>query len=140
VIDFLDTERIRNTVILTGDIHSSWGYDVARDPWRGYDQRSGRGTIAVEFATPAISSPGWASSVEASATRGAEYMKTRPHLHWVDGFHRGYVVVDLQPKQVQADWYFVPTVTEKSTQERFAKGFVSEAGAPHLVEVNAPAG
>ena len=139
VINFLEAERIRNTVILTGDIHSSWAYDVARDPWRAYDSRNGRGAVAVELATPAISSPGWANSIEASATRAAEYMRNRPHLQWVDGFHRGYVVVDLQEKQVQADWYFVPTVTEKTAQERFAKGFVSEAGAPHLVEVSSPA-
>ena len=67
--------------------------------------------------------------------RGARYMSDRPHLKWVDGFHRGYVVVDLQPKQLQADWYFIPTVTEKSGAETRAKSFVSEAGAPRLMQV-----
>jgi hypothetical protein len=40
---------------------------------------------------------------------------------------------------MQADWFFVPTVDEKTDRESFAKGFVSEAGAPHLVEVSTPA-
>ena len=138
VIEFLDTERIRNAVVLTGDVHSSWAYDVARDPWRGYDPRSGRGTVAVEIATPAITSPGWGTQID-PAVRAQGYLDARPHLKWAEGVHRGYVIVDLQAKQMQADWYFIPTVTEKSSGERFAKGFVSEAGAPHLVEVSSPA-
>ena len=140
VIEFLDTHQIRNGVILTGDIHSSWAYDIARDPWRGYDAKTGRGTLAVEFATPAISSPGWGTAdPEKAVQRSRDYLAARPHLHWVEGVHRGYFVLDLQATQLQADWFFVPTVTEKVETETFAKGFVSEAGAPHLVEVGAPA-
>ncbi|MEX2271093.1 MAG: alkaline phosphatase D family protein [Vicinamibacterales bacterium] len=140
VTDFLDSEQIRNAVILTGDVHSSWAYDIAHDPWRGYDARTGRGAVAVELVTPAISSPGWGSQqADRGAARADGYLKQRPHLKWVEGFHRGYLVVDLQPQQMQADWYFVPTVTEKNATESFAKGFVSETGAPHLVEVSTPA-
>lgn len=139
VIDFLAAEQMTNAVILTGDIHSSWAYDIARDPWRGYNARTGEGAMAVELATPAISSPGWARDEAQSAERAARYMKDRPHLQWVEGFHRGYAVVDLQQKRMQADWYFVPTVAERSKEEIFAKGFVSEAGAPHLVEAGTPA-
>jgi len=141
VIDFLDTRQIRNAVILTGDIHSSWAYDIARDPWsRGYDAKSGKGTLAVEFATPAISSPGWGTSEpEKAIGRSQDLMKARPHLHWVEGVHRGYVVVDVQPTRVQADWYFVPTVSERTREETFVKGFVTEAGAPHLTEAASPA-
>lgn len=136
VIDFLDTNAMRNAVILTGDIHSSWAYDIARDPWRGYDPKTGKGTLAVELATPAISSPGWGTSdPEKGAIRAREYLTARPHLHWVEGIHRGYMVLDVQPKHVQANWYFVPTVSERRGDETLVKGFVSEAGAPHLVEV-----
>jgi alkaline phosphatase D len=138
VMDFLDTQQMRNAVVLTGDVHSSWAYDVARDPWRAYDPRTGRGAIAVELATPAITSPGWGSQPEAAA-RADRYLKERPHLKWAEGFHRGYLVLDVQAGRMQADWFFVPTVTEKTAAERFAKGFVSEAGAPHLVEVGTPA-
>jgi len=140
VIDFLEASRIRNSVILTGDVHSSWAYDIARDPWRGYDPRTGRGALAVEIVTPAISSPGWGTEQPDKApARSAEYLAARPHLKWVDGVHRGYVTIDVTPARMQADWFFVPTVTEKVETETFAKGFVSEAGAPHVVEVSSPA-
>ncbi len=140
VIDALAAHDIRNGVILTGDVHSSWAYDVAKDPWRDYDPRTGRGTVAVEVVTPAISSPGWGTAEpEKAPAISSRYMNSRPHLKWVEGVHRGYAVLDLQPRRMQADWFFVPTVSEKNATETFAKGFVSEAGAPHLVEVSTPA-
>jgi hypothetical protein len=40
---------------------------------------------------------------------------------------------------MQADWYFVPTVTERSGAEQFGKGMVAEAGNPHLVAAGSPA-
>ena len=135
VMDFLEASRIRNTVILTGDIHSSWAYDVARDPWNQYDARTGRGTLAVEVITPAITSPGWATrEPEKGPARAQEYLNARPHLKWVEGVHRGYMVVELTPKQMRTDWYFVPTVTEKNATETLAKSFVSEAGSPRLMQ------
>jgi alkaline phosphatase D len=140
VIDCLADAKVANAAILTGDIHSSWAYDVARDPWDGYDARSGRGTVAVEFATPAISSPGWGTrEPDKSPAREREYLDARPHLKWVEGVHRGYMVLDVTPARIQNDWYFVPTVDERTNEETFAKGFVSEAGNPHLTEAATPA-
>ena len=86
VIDALGAAGVRNGVILTGDIHSSWAYDVSRDPWRDYDPASGRGSLAVEIATPAISSPGWGTrEPEKAPAMSRAYMEARPHLKWVEG-------------------------------------------------------
>jgi alkaline phosphatase D len=134
VIDFLDSSDIRNAVILTGDIHSAWAYDVARDPWRTYDAATGRGTVAVEFATPAISSPSSMGAPEQAIPMAQRLLTERPHLKWVEGVHRGYMVLDVQPEHVQTDWYFVPTISERTDEETRAKGYVSEANAPRLVE------
>jgi hypothetical protein len=60
-------------------------------------------------------------------------------LHYVDGRYRGYFVVDLTRERLQADYYAVATIEERSTDEAFAKGFVTEAGRNHLVEVSSPA-
>ena len=40
---------------------------------------------------------------------------------------------------MQADFYGVATVQERSLKERFEKGFVTESGRNHLVEVSSPA-
>jgi hypothetical protein len=54
----------------------------------------------------------------------------------LDGTHRGYVVVDITHERLQADWWFVPTVTERVDAETRAIRLSTEAGRPHLVEGN----
>ena len=138
IIDFLSDQKLTNAVLLTGDVHSSWAYDVLQDPWARYDPVSGRGTVAVEIVTPSVTSPsGW--EPDTGEARRNALMGGRPHLKWVDGLFRGYVVLDVTPSAMQADWFFVPTITERNARESFAKGFRSAAGEPHLVEVSAPA-
>ena len=57
VLDVLERERVRDVVVLTGDVHSSWAMDVPRSAWSGYSARTGEGSLAVEIVTPAVSSP-----------------------------------------------------------------------------------
>ena len=63
-------------------------------------------------------------------------LRERPHLRYIDGALRGYMVLDVTPERAQADWYYVPTVTERSKAEEFGKGLVSAAGTPHLVNAS----
>ena len=49
-----------------------------------------------------------------------------PHLKFLDGDNRGYVLIDLTPKRIQADWYHVPTVLEHTDAETRAASFVCE--------------
>ncbi|MGH9314338.1 MAG: alkaline phosphatase D family protein, partial [Vicinamibacterales bacterium] len=133
IIDAIAGQKLPNVVVLTGDVHSSWGYDIAQNPWDGYDPATGRGTLAVEIVTPAVTSPsGFAN--EGGAERMASTRKSRPHLRYLEGLRRGYVVLDVTRERAQADWYFVPTVTVRTRVEEFGKGLVTEAGNPHLVE------
>jgi alkaline phosphatase D len=137
VLDAATTAGVRHLLVLTGDVHSSWAYDLARDPFEraNYDPATGRGALGTEIITPAVTSPGGPS-----AERAATLYATRPHLKYVAGeSQRGYVVLDLTPERLQADWWFVPTILEPTTSERFAKGMASPAGRPHLEEVNGPA-
>ena len=69
----------------------------------------------------------------------AGLLDTRPHLKYVAGQQRGYTVLDVTRDRLQADWWFVPSITERSDAETFGKGLVSEAAAPHLVEASGPA-
>jgi alkaline phosphatase D len=138
VIDFLDAQGFRSTVILTGDVHSSWAYDIAKDPWTTYDASTGRGATAVEFVTPSItSSTGW--DPKTASNRLSQLLASRPHLKWADGLSHGYIVLDVTKEAVQADFFSVPTVDERTADERFEKGFTTAAGAPHLVETTTPA-
>jgi alkaline phosphatase D len=133
LLDALVSESVDNVVILTGDAHSSWAMDVARDPFDPavYDPATGRGSELVEFVTPAISSPpvgGPSSSILAS----------HPHVKFSNQTKNGYVLVDVTHDRVQADWYFPDTVRERSMQVDLGGSYQTLAGEPHLVAVEAP--
>jgi alkaline phosphatase D len=127
---------VKHLVVLTGDVHSAWGYDLARDPFdkAKYDPATGRGAIGTEIVTPAVTSPGGPAPDRLAALRAA-----RPHLKYVLGRERGYTVLDLTPERLHVDWWFVPTVVERTASERCGKSMGSEAGAPCLVDLPAPA-
>jgi alkaline phosphatase D len=120
-------------VVFTGDVHSSWAYDLAREPFdpARYDPQTGRGAIGTEIVTPAVTSPTGLNPERQPAVRAA-----RPHLRFLEAGHRGYVVVDITRERLQADWWFVPTVTERVATETRAIRLVTEAAAPRLVAVS----
>ena len=53
---FLRDNAISNVVVVTGDVHSSWGMDVTVGDG-SYDPSTGEGAVAVEFVAPGITSP-----------------------------------------------------------------------------------
>jgi alkaline phosphatase D len=132
MFDMIDNGRIKDVAILTGDIHSSWALDVPRDPWTTYDPKTAAGSRAVEIVTPAISSPPMFSS-PAQREIAAVLQPLARHLRFLEGDSRGYVLLDITPKTLQADWYFMATVTQRSEQEKRGARFVCERGSSHLV-------
>ena len=131
VYDMVERHQVPNLVVLTGDVHSAWAFDLPRQLTDRYDPATGRGSLGVEIVCPAVSSPSAFAGPEGEA-RLAETPKTRPHLKFLDGRSRGYVVLDITRDRLQADWWFVPAVNVHSTEQRFGKGLVSEAGSRHL--------
>ena len=132
VLDLLSREKIGDVAILTGDLHSSWAFDVPRDPWRGYEPQTGAGSLAIELVTPAISSPPFFSDPRLR-DQAALLRLLAPHLKYLDGERRGYVLLDVTRDRLEAEWYVVPTVTERSDDESKAAAFVCEIGSSRLV-------
>jgi alkaline phosphatase D len=56
-----------------------------------------------------------------------------PHLKFLDGDHRGYLILDVTRERLQANWYLIPSVLERSTAETRAASLVCERGSAHLV-------
>ena len=132
VFDMFANHRISDVAILTGDIHSSWALDVPRAPWGGYRPATGAGSVAIELVTPAVSSPPMFTSA-AQRDIASALRPLAPHLKFLEGDSRGYVLLDVTPERLQADWYFVPTVTERTDRETRAASFVCERGSSRLV-------
>ena len=85
----------------------------------------------MEIITPAVSSPPlFADPVVRDRMAALRYLM--PHLKYLEGQSRGYVLVDITPERLQADWYHVPGVLERSPRETKAAGYVCERGSSRL--------
>ncbi|MFH8785364.1 alkaline phosphatase D family protein [Streptomyces roseoverticillatus] len=114
---------IQNLVVLTGDDHVHFAYDVKKD----FDDPDSA-TLGVELLGTSVSSgfdgderlPDWETTLAAN-----------PHLKYYDG-RRGYVVVTLDPQRVRGDFRTIAKVTTPGAPIATAASFVSEVGAPGL--------
>jgi alkaline phosphatase D len=131
IFDMLARDEIRDLAILSGDIHSSWAFDVTRRPWPTAGTGRAPDPVGVELVAPAISSP------PLFATRALKdtmmtFQPQAPHLKYLEGDSRGYVLLDITARRLQAEWYFVPTVTRRTDVESRGTALVCERGAGRL--------
>jgi len=130
LMEFLRDSQISNVVVLTGDVHSSWALDVTVGDG-SYDEDTGEGAVAVEFVAPGITSPMEVSQVIINAV-----ISQSPHIYYAEAQRRGYVVLDVQPDKVQADWYLLDGLAlNEGNQTRDASWAVFD-GAPHVIEMS----
>jgi alkaline phosphatase D len=135
VLSTLADNAIGNVVVLTGDIHSSWGNDLTLQPFDPavYDPASGSGSIAVEIVTPAVTSPSITEDPATAAQLGGAVLTTHPHVKYVEIIRRGYTLLDVTPERVQAEWYHMATIAERRPDEALAATLQVLSGQNHLV-------
>ena len=135
--DTLEQHGIDNLVVLSGDIHSSWAVELCRDPFdpQAYNPETSRGALGVEFICPGLASPS-PYLLPALAELPALYRSTHPHIKYLEGQHRGYIVLDVNPQRVQAEWYLIPTVEQKTNSEFLDARFEVEAGHARLKQLD----
>ena len=133
VLDHLSDESITGVVFLTGDYHSSWAFEVP--PPLGspedYDPETGAGARAIEFVAPAVSSQPLGQSPGAAGVFDDATSRHR-HLKFIDVHQQGYVIVDLSPERVRAQWMYTRNGQERSSQERCGAICESKWGTNHL--------
>jgi len=127
---------IDNVAVLTGDIHTSWAMDITEDPNNPltYNPLTGQGSMAVEFVTPSVTSSGLP---ELQQLRQAIRLNN-PHMKFIDLESHGYVLLDIDAERLQAEWWFVDTITERQEGESFATAFLTRAGENRLQQAGAP--
>ncbi|MFE5899111.1 alkaline phosphatase D family protein [Streptomyces sp. NPDC056488] len=114
---------VENLMVLTGDVHVSYGLDLKAD-FRDPASR----TVGTEIVTTSI------TSGKDGADRPSNYdklMQANPHLRFFNG-RRGYVKVSLDRESARADFRTVPYVTTPGAPVTTAASFVTEAGNPGL--------
>jgi alkaline phosphatase D len=115
--------EVPDTLVLTGDIHSSWALEVP-----GPD-----GPVAVEVVVPSVTSTSFADQVGGPGlvddAIAAVFEAEVDHLRWTELSRHGYAVVSVTPERVAADWWHVDLA---EGTERRAASWGAEAGARRL--------
>jgi alkaline phosphatase D len=127
-------DGVEDVLVLTGDIHSSWAMDITADPFDEglYNPATGEGSLAVEFVVPGITSPGFPEELAELIHDG--YLEP-PHIHWINLFQRGYMILDLDETRAQGDWWLLEDIrAPMGTPEALGAAMATEVGANHLVE------
>ena len=136
ILDHLATTGIDNTVVLTGDIHSSWVMDLTPDPDNllQYNPLTGVGALGVEFVATSVTSPGL--DVVPGLTQLPQILNAlrlaNPHMKYIEGTRRGYLLLDITPERTVGEYWYVSTVTEPGGDESFATAYAVAAGDNHL--------
>ncbi len=123
VLRHLRERRVRNPVVLTGDIHSNWANELPADP-----ERPDAPPVAVEFVGTSISSGG-DGSLEPAHT--AELMAENPFVKYRNN-ERGYVRCEVSPGEWRSDYRTVPYVERRGAPVNTRATFVVESGRPAL--------
>ncbi|MDQ4132991.1 MAG: alkaline phosphatase D family protein [Actinomycetota bacterium] len=131
LFDLVTQAGIRNLVVLTGDLHSSWAGELTLDP----GERAP--VVGVEFVTPSVTSRSFAEEL-APPVPGVRALLRRvvarqnPHFRYFDLEGRGYLVVDVDAERLQAEFWHVDTVGQRGAGERLAAVSVVRDGASRL--------
>ncbi|MCX4998812.1 alkaline phosphatase D family protein [Streptomyces longwoodensis] len=125
----LRAHAIRNTVFLTGDIHTAWANDVPVDA--GTYPLSA--SAATEFVVTSVTSDnlddlvkvpeGTVSAVAAPLIRAANR-----HVHWVDTDRHGYGVLDITAARAQMDYYVLSDRTRPDATSSWARSYRTRSG------------
>lgn len=135
-------ERSGNVVIMTGDAHEAYAFDVSADPNNplAYNPLTGAGSKAVEFVVTSASTRGdgvVGDSLTAELQRLPDNVEqllrlTNPHLKYYNNRLNGYTVLDINAERVQAEFWFVPLVSAASNEESLGATFVCAHGSNRL--------
>ena len=118
--------KIKNPVVITGDIHSNWANELIAD----FDELNSR-SVATEFVGTSISSGGdGAPTPKANDQLLAENPFVKFH-----NTERGYVSCEVTPAQWRTDFRTVPYVTRPGAPLNTRASFVVESGRPKLIPV-----
>ncbi len=141
VLATLADKAARNTVFLTGDVHSSWAFEVP-------GQAGATNPAAVELVVPAVSSVpfgqllGGADNLVGDYLGGGNLINTLvtsafesqlDHLRWSEIVSNGYLLASVTPERVRAEWWHLEGVGPDEKGQRRGASWQIATGSSRLV-------
>ncbi|MCB0657410.1 MAG: alkaline phosphatase D family protein [Saprospiraceae bacterium] len=118
IINWLNEPTVQNVIFLTGDSHSSWAFEI---PKSGQDYRDFHRSVAVEFATPSISSANADERMPLDSVLQIEKVMQADSLNvamkYINLHDHGYILLRVRPTEVAAEYHYVDRINEPSIHE-----------------------
>ena len=147
-------------VVLTGDIHASFSCDLPVDATPGSATYTSAG---VEFVCPSVTSDGFFEVLRGTAPLAGQppevvvavtqqaigaAQQLNPWLKFIDGVSHGFVVIDVTPERVQADYHHTAVPSSADPEPRihphvlpvYARSLQTLAGTRRLSAASGPVG
>jgi len=122
VIDTIVRQRVKNPLILGGDVHCTYAMDVREHP-----DRDSSKTVATEFTGTSITSAGFPQkSVDG-------FLAFNPHARFANSDDHGYLLFDVSAQRTAVRLRTVTSVKERDAPLSTRASFVVEAGKPGVV-------
>lgn len=137
LLDTIEKKEIKNTVILSGDWHTSMAFNVAKDPFnkQKYNKQTGEGAVAVEFVSPAVTSNVWKDG------GASENYRKNPHMKFHNGEKNGYVVLEFTSQYCQGDFKLLNSRKKNDSKEVHAMSLRTKQNKSNLQTIqNHPIG
>lgn len=127
--------NINNNIFLAGDSHASWVSDLIWLDEKDYDSATGEGSIGVEFAGSAVSSPcpfGENITLPNANNYSSIIQSANSQLHWQDLYYRGYYELHFTKDEVVANFFGIPDIRKYRGWEIPIANFTVKAGENRL--------
>ncbi len=133
----LYNNKISNTIMLAGDSHAAWVSDLVwlDGPGTGYDSVTGAGSVGVEFAGSAVTSPSPLGENITMSTGlfGSTFLTSwNPELQWQDLYYRGYFELTIGYDAVKAAFFGMPDIKTRNGFEVSLANFTVKSGENKL--------
>jgi len=137
----LANNHVRDTVFLTGDIHSSWANDVPRDA--GLYPLSP--SVATEFVCTSVTSDNFDEILgtpprTTSLVLEAAIQALNRHVKYVELDSHGASVLEVTPAGTQMDWYYLANKADPASAATWARSFRTRSGTQRVQSVGTPIG
>lgn len=124
LLDAVAASPVKDTVVMSGDVHSFWATDLKQD----FSTPTSR-TLATEFVGGSITSQGFSNE------RIQPLLRNNPHLRYGLGDAHGYGHIALEAKTATVSFRTVDDVRDPKSGIATAARFVVEAGEPGVKRV-----
>jgi alkaline phosphatase D len=127
LMDTLHTSRASNPLVLSGDVHSFFASELARNPSR--PRSAANPLVATEFCGTSITSP------SRPQTRTEQYLRMNPAIKYGRSDKRGYMLLTITPADTTAHFLALDDVHDSASPIARAAGFVVRNGTPGLKKI-----